>query len=98
MFRDRHGKVRYRYRRAGQKAIYLHGTPGSPEFALEYDAACAGHTTARAPGASRTSPGTIHALAVAIYASAEWRLLSKATQSTYRGIMERLRTDYGDQS
>ena len=90
--------MRYRYRRVGQKAIYLHGTPGSPEFALEYDAACAGRTTALVPGASRTTPGTIHALAVAIYASAEWRLLSKATQGTYRGIMERLRTDYGDQS
>ena len=97
-FRDRHGKVRYRYRRTGQKAIYLHGVPGSPEFAAEYEAACAGRTTALIPGASRTAPGTINALAVAIYASAEWRLLSKSTQATYRGIIERLRTEHGDRS
>jgi integrase len=97
-FRDRHGKLRYRYRRAGQKAIYLHGTPGSPEFALEYDAAASGRTTEIVPGASRTIPGTINALAVAIYASAEWRLLEDSTKDTYRGIIERLRTDYGDQS
>ncbi|TFW14001.1 hypothetical protein EGY25_01975 [Brevundimonas intermedia] len=97
-FKDRHGKVRYRYRRAGQKPVYLHGTPGSPDFAAEYDAACSGRTTALIPGASRTAPGTINALAVAIYASAEWRLLSKSTQGTYRGIIERLRANHGDGS
>jgi integrase len=55
-------------------------------------------TTALMPGANRTAPGTINALAVAIYASAEWRLLSKSTQGTYRGIIERLRADHGDGS
>lgn len=97
-FSDRHGKVRYRYRRIGQKAIYLHGTPGSREFALEYDAAVSGRTTAIVPGTSRTAPGTINALAVAIYASAEWQLLEASTRDTYRGIIERLRNDHGGQS
>nr|WP_295238554.1 tyrosine-type recombinase/integrase [uncultured Brevundimonas sp.] len=94
-FKDRHGKIRYRYRRTGQKDVYLHGVPGSPQFAAEYEAACSGRTTTLTPGAHRTAPGTIDALAVAIYASAEWRQLSKSTQTTYRGIIERLRTDYG---
>lgn len=98
VFKDRHGKLRYRYRKTGRATVYLHGAFGSPEFRAAYDAACAGHTSTIIPGASRTVPGTINALAVAIYGSAEWKQLSKSTQSTYRGIIERLRADYGDRS
>jgi len=96
-FRDRHGKLRYRYRRAGRRAVYLHGVPGSLEFAAEYEAAVGGHM-AKPIGASRTQPGTINALAVAIYGSAEWSQLSRSTQATYRGIIERMRTDHGDRA
>ncbi len=97
-FTDRHGKQRFRYRRSGQKAVYLHGVPGSPEFAAAYEAAASGQTTKLQIGASRTLPGTINALAVAIYGSAEWVQLSKSTQATYRGIIERLRTEHGDRA
>lgn len=93
-FRDRHGKIRYRYRRKGQKTVCLPGIPGSPEFAAAYNAASAGNPLVIGEG--RTRPGSINALAVVIYASAEWKMLKPATQATYRGIMERLRTDYGD--
>lgn len=97
-FTDRHGKQRFRYRRSGHKAVYLHGVPGSPEFAAAYEAATSGQTTKPQIGASRTVPGTINALAVAIYGSAEWVQLSKSTQATYRGIIERLRTEHGDRA
>ncbi|MNS83179.1 hypothetical protein D3C72_1169560 [compost metagenome] len=97
-FTDRHGKQRFRYRRSGHKAVYLHGVPGSPEFAAAYEAAASGQTTKVQIGASRTLPGTINALAVAIYGSAEWVQLSKSTQATYRGIIERLRTEHGDRA
>lgn len=93
-FKDRHGKTRYRYRRKGQKSVCLPGVPGSREFAEAYEAASAG--AALVVGAGRTKPGSINALAVVIYASAEWKMLKPATQATYRGIIERLRTDYGD--
>lgn len=94
-FRDRHGKTRYRFRRKGSRTIYLPGIPGSPEFAEAYRLAVEGVTSRIVVGASRTVPGTINALAVAIYASAEWAQLAPTTQSTYRGIIERIRTDYG---
>lgn len=40
-FEDRHGKVRWRYRRRG-KTFSLHGRPGDPEFKASYDAAIRG--------------------------------------------------------
>lgn len=92
IWRDRHGKVRWRYRRKGCKTIYLPGLPGSPEFAEAY-AKAAGEKIQ--PGSGRTTEGTLNALAVLVYTTAEWKALSGATQSTYRGIIERLRTDYG---
>lgn len=96
--RDRHGKVRYRFRRKGSRTVYLPGLPGSPEFAEAYKQALDGVTTRIEVGASRTIPGSFNGLAVAIYASAEWSQLASTTQSTYRGIIERIRTDYGDLS
>lgn len=93
-FKDRHGKTRYRYRRKGAPVIYLAGVPGSPEFAAAYEAAKNGGRIK--PGARRTAPGSINALAVTIYESAEWAQLATTTQGTYRGIIERLRRDYGE--
>ncbi|EJN04294.1 hypothetical protein [Phyllobacterium sp. YR531] len=40
-FKDRHGKVRYRYRR-GTRQISLKGEPGSPEFERQYELAANG--------------------------------------------------------
>lgn len=37
-FVDRHGRVRYRYRRKGRKGGYFHSLPGSEEFRAEYHA------------------------------------------------------------
>jgi integrase len=92
---DRHGKVRFRFRRKGLKTVYLPGLPGSAEFAAAYEAATSGSSARIVPGASRTIPGTINALAVMIYGSAEWAQLSKTTQSSRRGIIERVRRDAG---
>lgn len=91
---DRHGKPRFRFRRKGLKTVYLPGLPGSPEFVAAYEAAASGSSRI-VPGASRTVPGTINALAVMIYGSAEWAQLSKTTQSSRRGIIERIRRDAG---
>lgn len=93
-FKDRHGKVRYRYRRKGAATVYLPGLPGSPEFAEAYAGAVSG--SPRVIGAARTKIGSINALAVAVYKSAEWETLSDTTKITYRGIIDRLRADYGD--
>lgn len=94
-FRDRHGKIRFRFRRKGCATVYLPGKPGDPEFAEAYASATQGLKKIE-PGAGRTKPGTINALAVAFYASAEWRQLKPATQKHYRGTIERLRAIRGD--
>jgi integrase len=47
-------------------------------------------------GASRTKPGSIHALGVAYYASADFLGLKPNTQKTYKGIFDRYRDKYGD--
>lgn len=93
-FRDRHGKVRYRYRRKGFSTSYLPGKPGSPEFAEAYEAASAGGKLVIGEG--RTKVGTINALAVAFYESAEWTQFSTETQRTYRQRIEYIRKSYGD--
>lgn len=95
--RDRHGKVRYRFRKKGLPTVYLPGLPGSPEFAEAYQAAAAG-AQAIVPGQGRTQPGSINALAVAAYASAEWSNLAETTRANYRGVMERFRRDHGDKT
>lgn len=95
VMQDRHGKLRYRYRRKGCKTVYLPGKPGSPEFAEAYKLATDGVSTKIEVGASRTIPGTMNALAVTVYGSAEWKDLAPTTQATYRGIIERIRRDYG---
>jgi hypothetical protein len=96
-FCDRHGKVRHYFRRRGCKAIALPGLPGSEDFMAAYSAALA-----RLPdqvteiGASRTLPGTVNALVVSYYRSAEWNALSADTQKTRRLIIERFRLKHGD--
>jgi integrase len=97
--RDRKSeRVRYYFRRRGQKAIPLPGLPGSEEFMAAYAAALA--TIPDEPseiGASRTLPGTINALIVAYYKSDEWRNgLQEDTRRTRRRIIERFRAKHGD--
>lgn len=45
--------------------------------------------------ASRSTPGSIHALGVAYYASADFNELRPTTQRTYKGIFDRYRDKYG---
>lgn len=96
-FIDRHGKPRWYLRRRGFKRVPLPGLLWSPEFMAAYTAAMAGGAPARIEiGEARTKPGSFSALAVAYYRSADFTRLAETTKSTYRGIIERLRADYGD--
>lgn len=93
----KNGRVRYYFRRRGQKAaIPLPGLPGSDEFMAAYAAALATIPAALDIGADRTHPGTINALIVDYYRSAEWMNLSDDTRKTRRRIIERFRTQHGD--
>ena len=92
------GRVRYYFRRRGQKAIPLPGLPGSEEFMAAYAAALASLPLDTAEiGADRTLPGTINALVVDYYRSDEWQnQLSEDTRKTRRPIIERFRLKDGN--
>lgn len=95
--RDRkNGRVRYYFRRRGEKAIPLPGVPGSEEFMAAYAMALAAIPPPEI-GASRTLPGSINALVVDYYRSAEWQHgLAEDTCKTRRRIIERFRVKHGD--
>ena len=91
-FLDRHGKRRYRARRHGV-TYYFKSGPGTEEFLIEYQKWLVGKNEV---GTGRTISGSVSALVAKFYRSAEWVNLSAATQTTYRGILERFRSEHGD--
>ena len=97
-FYDRHGKLRYRFRRSGFKQQMLPGPLGSPEFMAALEAALTGATTPRLDiGANRTKPGTLNAAIVGYCQSLAFRELAPGTQAMRRSILERLRVKHGDE-
>jgi hypothetical protein len=65
----------------GHKRIALPGLPWSPEFMAAYQRAVDGSSPAEI-AAGRTKLGSIDALAIAYYASAEFKQLAPISQST----------------
>jgi len=84
---DRHGKPRFYFRRRGFKKVSLPGLPWSPDFMAAYEAALAGQPLEI--GSARVKPGSIRALSISYFNSADFRSLAMSTQSTYRNIIER---------
>jgi integrase len=80
-YRDRHGKLRRYVRRPGSRRVPLPGLPGSPEFMQAYQDGTSGAVPA---ARSRHRIGTLGALAVDFFQSAEFANLSASSQSTYR--------------
>lgn len=95
-YRDRHGQLRWRFRAPGKPQSQTREPFQSAAWWAWYDAAT--RAEAAPIGASRVKPGSVNALAVAYYASAEWAQLRPATHTTYRGIIERFRTKHGDKA
>ncbi len=91
---DCRGKPRWYLRRPGLKRAPLPGLPWSPEFMAAYEAAMAGEKIE--PGKSSIKPGSVADLITAYYQTAAFTRLSDATRQTYRGILERFRTEYGE--
>lgn len=97
--RDRHGKRRVRFRKAGF-STYLAGTPWSDDFMRQYAAALDG-VKARAGniGAEGTVPHTLGALIKTYLDPASTSLLktrAAETQRTQRNILENFAADHGD--
>lgn len=87
-FVDRHGKVRYYFRRGKGPRIALPGEPGSLEFIAAYQKAL-DDTPAKVGIAGRGGKGTFDQLTRDYFASPDFLRLAPQTQAQYRGIIER---------
>jgi integrase len=85
-FRDRHGQLRFYFRRAGFKQVPL-PNPGTPEFLSVYQEALAGQPNPI--GASRIKPGTMRALAASYYGSISFTSMKATSQRVRRLIIDR---------
>jgi integrase len=96
-FIDRHGQPRFYFRRPGFRRVPLPSLPWSPEFMAAYEIAMGGESAPRVEiGSGRTKPGSINALVIVYYNSAEWNALAPETQKTRRRIIESFRIQHGD--
>jgi integrase len=92
-YRDRHGVLRWRYRRPGFPQSQSREQFGTEAWWAWYAAAEAAQ---KIPvGASRTLPGSLSELAVAYYGSSDFKLLAPITRQTYRNIIDRFRDQAG---
>ena len=87
--RDRHGNVRYYFRRKGQRKIRLRAEPGTREFQAAYEAAGRQAATASRPAAiARPKAGSFRSLCVSYFASTDFGQLDRSTQVVRRRILE----------
>lgn len=93
-FRDRHGKLRYRFRRKGYPTHYFKAPFGTKAFEREY-AGCLEADPAPI-GQGRIKPGSVGDVISRYYADNSFLDLRPATQVVYRGVLERFRTSFGD--
>ena len=100
-YKDRHGKLRWRYR-SGGKTYNLGTEYGSDEFIRRYEAAKAGvRPDAGGGAAKRTSQapqGSLSQVIQSWYQTPDFKRLSPVTRKNYRGIAERLREEHGHRS
>lgn len=93
-FTDRHGKVRYRFRRKGYPAHYFKAPFGTKAFEREY-ASCL-EQEKPAIGVGRIIPGSVSDVIARYYSDSAFLDLKPATQTVYRGVLERFRNSFGD--
>lgn len=91
MFKDRHGKKRYRFRRKGQATYYFKHLPGTDEFLAELRACEDGIASPQIGVVSRATPGTFDDLLERYYRSADFLDVKPITRSVYQGVLERWR-------
>lgn len=93
-YRDVRGRLRWRYRKNGF-TIQLGTEYGSTEFVQRYHNAVLQGNKSRQIGVERTVQGTVNHLVSLYYKTVDYKSLAQSTQSTYRGIIERFRTEHG---
>ena len=93
---DRHGNIRVYLRRRGQRKVRLFQEPGTPEFDAEYRRAIEGEIKPKAAGVPHAVPGSLRALCVAYYGSAESKRQEARTRHVRRLILDKLCDAHGD--
>ncbi|WP_285295228.1 tyrosine-type recombinase/integrase [Aureimonas altamirensis] len=91
--KDRHGKERIYFRRAGQARVALPGPLYCEAFWTAYHAAKAG--TPKQAGEGTIASGTVKHAVHAFYQSLEYKALAATTQKTYSGTLDRFAAKYG---
>lgn len=90
-FTDRHGRMRYYFRKDGQRTP-LPGTPEDPAFLKAYESLLAAHAPEPGKSAERRDFET---LIRSYYASADWASLKASSRPGYRSHIEVLRAQMG---
>lgn len=88
---DRHGKIRYRFRRKGWNSAYLPGEPGSAEFHRAYAQIMEGGAaeTAAIQSPAKINPRTFDDLVVRYKKTIRWQKKKARTQLVQGRILER---------
>lgn len=88
---DRHGKIRYRFRRKGWKSAYLPGTPGSAEFHRAYAAIIEGGAFEVQPikGPRKAAPRSLDDLLARHKTRLAWKKKAARTQLLQGRTLER---------
>ena len=98
-YRDRHGKLRWRYRN-GAFTVNLGTAYGSPDFIRRYTAAVAGQRLPSSGGAtvgvSQAPHGSLSRVIESWYQSPDFKRLAPITARNHRLIAEKLREAHGD--
>ncbi|TCM85168.1 tyrosine-type recombinase/integrase [Rhodovulum steppense] len=93
-FEDRHGKMRWYFRRPGFQRRPLPGLPWSPQFMAAYSDAM--ESDKAEVGKAKVAPGSVAALVASYYRSAEFIGLAESTKRAVRNILERFRAEHGE--
>lgn len=92
-FKDKMGRTRFRFRKAGLPQYLFRHEPGTPEFMDEYQKA----RTANAPEAAERYPsGSFHALIDSYYRSTRFARMKPSSQKMRQNAIERWRIKNGD--
>ena len=98
-FRDRHGRMRYYFRRKGCPRVALPGEAGSAEFMAAYgNALASGTNSPGSPKARLVQDRSVGALITEYYRSASFRGLRVTSQRPYRRVLEKFRGKHGHRS
>jgi len=85
---SRHGQVRLYFRRRGSPKVRLPDLPFSPTFMAAYSRALSGKVSAAPSSATPVKPGSVRAVVVGYFSSAEFKQLDTRTQRVRRNVLD----------